>query len=585
MQDRARDKNYATLVHLLHERAQRRGDQRVYTYLADGDLDEQHLSYADLDRRARGIAAHISERVRPGDRVVLIYQSDLHFVSAFFGCLYAGAVAVPGYPPRFHQSLPDQNLARLSAMVADCAPALLLTTTAIAARMTDMLPSLPQFQGMPVVATDALGDSAEAPWTMPAIDPSKLAFLQYTSGSTGDPKGAMITHGNLINNERQIEWTFRLTPETVAVGWLPLHHDMGLIAMLLGPLYSGGRCVFLSPVNFVQRPMRWLHAITRHRGTYALSPDFGYRLAVRVHKPEDLERIDLSSVRSALNGAEPVRADTLREFQAVFGRCGFRPEAYYPCYGMAEASVLVSGWHKNEPPRLFHASAAGLERDELRHVPAGDPDERVFVGCGIPPDDLDVAIVDPQSLQRSTSERVGEIWIAGPNVASGYWNKESINKEQFRAHTATGEGPYYRTGDLGFLHEGMLYITGRLKDLIIIEGRNHYPQDIERTVEAAYPSFRLGGGAAFSMEYEGIERLVVVQELERRVREVDNVEAALAVRRAVSQAHEIVPREVVFLKAGGLPKTSSGKVQRRACRLALKRGELQVVGRVAYEDA
>ncbi len=574
----------ATLVDVLRRRAAARPEHVAYTYLVDGDQQEQTLTCAELDRRARAIAAELQGRVRPGDRVLLIFQSDLQFVSSFFGCLYAGAVAVPGYPPRFHQNLPDQNLARLTAMTADCAPAVMLTTQAIRERMVDMLPALPQFQNLAVLATDELETGDAGAFRETRVDPSMLAFLQYTSGSTGDPKGAMISHGNLMHNERQIEWSFRLSSDSTSVGWLPLHHDMGLIGMLLQPLYNGGRCVFMSPVNFLQRPMRWPRMISRYRGNFALGPDFGYRMVLRACKPEDLVGLDLSCCHSALNGAEPVRADTLREFAELFAPCGFRPEFYYPCYGMAEASVLVSGWHRDRPPTIVRASATDLEQDRVVKVAEGDPDARVLVGCGIPPDDIQVAIVDPQALRRCDPGRVGEIWISGPNVAAGYWRKEELNAEQFRAHTAAGEGPFYRTGDLGFVEDGMVFITGRLKDLIIIEGRNHYPQDIERTVEVAHELFRQGGGAAFSMEYDGVERLVVVQELERRVREVDAEEAGLAVRRAIAAAHEIVPREVVFLKAGGLPKTSSGKVQRRACKQALRKGELQIMGRVSYVE-
>lgn len=574
----------ATFVDLLRQRAAARPDHVVYTYLTDGDEREERLTYAELDRRARAIAAHLQGRAGPGDRVLLIFQSDLQFVTSFFGCLYAGAVAVPGYPPRFHQNLPDQNLARLSAMLGDCRPAVMLTTEAIRTRMEGMLPALPQFHGLPVIATDALERAEPGAWKPPALDAGTLAFLQYTSGSTGDPKGVQITHGNLMHNEGQIERAFGLGTSSVVVGWLPLHHDMGLIGMLLQPLYDGGTCVFLSAGHFLQRPLRWMRAVSRYRGTITQGPDFGYRLLARPWKPEELAGLDLSSLTATLNGAEPVRADTLRDFAAVFAPHGFDAQSFFPCYGMAEATLLVSGAHGKRTPTLKHVSAPALLEDRVVDAPEGAPEARALVGCGLPCPDIDVAIVDPVTLRRAGPGRVGEIWFAGPNVSAGYWNKEALNAEQFRAHTASGEGPYYRSGDLGFLEDGMLFINGRLKDLIIIEGRNHYPQDIERTVEVAYGTFQAGGAAAFSMEYDGIERLVVVQELERRVREVDAVEAGLAVRRAVSAAHEIVPREVVFLKAGGLPKTSSGKVQRRACKLALRKGELQILGRVSYAE-
>jgi acyl-CoA synthetase (AMP-forming)/AMP-acid ligase II len=574
----------ATLVELLRQRLAERPQHLLYTYLVDGDEREERLTYAELDRRARAIAAHLQGRVEPGDRVLLIFQSDLQFVTSFFGCLYAGAVAVPGYPPRFHQNLPDQKLERLTAMLGDCRPAVMLTTGAIHARMEVQLPALPQLHGLPVIVTDELEHAEPGPWKRPALDAGTLALLQYTSGSTGRPKGVQISHGNLLHNERQIESAFGLGSWSTQIGWLPLHHDMGLIGMLLQPLYNGSTCVFLSPGHFLQRPLRWMRAVSRYRGTITQGPDFGYRLLARPWKPEELAGLDLSSLTATLNGAEPVRADTLRDFAAVFAPYGFDARSFFPCYGMAEATLLVSGAHGRRTPALKHVSAPALLVDRVVAARVGASDARALVGCGLPCPDVDVAIVDPATLRRVDTGRVGEIWIQGANVSSGYWDKDELNAEQFRAHTASGEGPYYRTGDLGFLEDGMLFINGRLKDLIIIEGRNHYPQDIERTVEEAYETFHAGGAAAFSMEYDGIERLVVVQELERRVREIDAAEAGLAVRRAVATAHEIVPREVVFLKAGGLPKTSSGKVQRRACKLALRKGELQILGRASWPE-
>jgi acyl-CoA synthetase (AMP-forming)/AMP-acid ligase II len=445
------------------------------------------------------------------------------------------------------------------------------------------LPDLPDFRGLTVLASDEMERGDAGGWSMPAVGADTLAFLQYTSGSTGDPKGVMLTHGNLLANLRQLQWGARLR-ESVNVSWLPLHHDMGLIGKVLSSLFIGGRLVFMSPGHFLQRPMRWMRAITRYRGNVAYGPDFAYRMVLRAFRPEDLPELDLSHLHTVGNGAEPVRADTLDQLARTFAPAGFRPEHIYPAYGLAEASVLVSMWHPGVPPTVVHVDAAALEQDRVVEVAPEHPNARALVGCGIPADDLEVVVADPATGEHVGPGRVGEMWIAGPNVSSGYWRKPELNAEAFGARTADGAGPYYRTGDLGFRREGVVFITGRLKDLIIIDGRNHYPQDVERTVEEADEQLRPGGVAAFSVEVDGIEQLVVVAEVDRRAREIDAEAVAQAIRGAVSLAHEIAPREVVLIKAGCLPKTSSGKVRRRACRSALEHGELQVVGRAIYAE-
>jgi acyl-CoA synthetase (AMP-forming)/AMP-acid ligase II len=341
----------------------------------------------------------------------------------------------------------------------------------------------------------------------------------------------------------------------------------------------------MSPASFVQRPMLWMRAIAKYAGNVAMGPDFGYRLVLRAVRPEDVAKLELAPLRSVCNGAEPVRADTLAEFSRVFAPAGFLPEHHYPSYGLAEASALVSGWHPGEPPTLLHVDAAELERDGLREVEPGHPNARTLVGCGRPAEDVGVVVVDPSTRARCAPDRVGEIWVSGPNVARGYWRRPDVTAAAFGARTIDGAGPFYRTGDLGFLKDGHVFIAGRLKDLVIIDGRNHYPQDIEQTLEGAYPDLRSGGGAVFSVDDGRAERLVVVSEIARGTDGAFDVEAAArAVRGAVSRMHDVAPSEVVFLTAGGLPKTSSGKVQRRACRLALRAGELPIVGRVRYEE-
>ncbi|HEX4496856.1 MAG TPA: non-ribosomal peptide synthase/polyketide synthase, partial [Thermoanaerobaculia bacterium] len=569
--ERVRPNECRDLVALLRQRAQDRPDVG-FTFLHDGEAQAEELSYAELDQRARALAARLRHAGAAGERVLLLLPQGLDFIAAFFGCLYAGAVAVPAYPPRLHR--PD---ARLRAIAGDCAPRAVLTTAATLSRAAALREQVPALDGASWLAVDAAdGTPPLDEVTAPGGD--ALAFLQYTSGSTGTPKGVRVSHGNLLHNEEMIRRAFGQSAGSRIVGWLPLFHDMGLIGNVLQPLYLGAPAVLMSPAAFLQRPLRWLRAISRYQATTSGGPDFAYQLCVQRASEADLAGLDLSCWEVAFSGAEPVRAETLERFARVFAPAGFRPRAFYPCYGLAEATLFVAGGQPGEGARIQDIDPAALERNVV--APATAERSRGLVSCGGPWLGQELEIVDPETLEACPPGRIGEIWVAGPSVAGGYWGRPEETESTFNAYRRDGRGPFLRTGDLGARLGEELFITGRLKDLIILRGRNLYPQDVERTAEASHPAFRAAASAAFPVEAGGEERLVVVQEVERSERfRVDVEVAAAALRRAVAEEHEAQVHEVVLIATGSIPKTSSGKIQRRACRQAYLDGSLEVLGR------
>ncbi len=564
-----------TLVDLLRYRAADHPDRLAYTFLVDGERQEARLTYGELDQQARTIAARLTaDGIAKGERALLLYPSGLEYMAAFFGCLYAEVVAVPAYPPRHKRTLP-----RIQAIAASAGPKAILSTASTRAAIEGFLMDAPELQSPLWLLTDSLDLSLAETWRMVPVDGAALAFLQYTSGSTATPKGVMVSHGNIMYNEQMVKYGMAHTSESSFVSWLPPYHDMGLIGNLLQPLYIGAPCIFMSPTDFLEEPFRWLAAISRYRAHTSGAPNFAYDLCVDKITPEQRETLDLSCWRVAYNGAEPVRHETIQRFAETFAPCGFRPEAFYPCYGLAEATLFVSGGLQTAKPKFHPLSAAALERDRVVTPDGESEDARTLAGCGQTWLDQKIAIVDPQTSTACPADRVGEIWISGPNVAQGYWNVPEETERTFRARLAdTGEGPFLRTGDLGFIRGGELFITGRLKDLIIIRGHNHYPQDIELTVEKSHPALQPACGAVFAVEVENQERLVIAQEVKRAyLRKLDVDEVVSAIREAVSQAHELSIYAVLLLKPGAIPKTSSGKIQRHACREGFRNGELNVV--------
>lgn len=564
-----------TLVDLLRHRARHQSEQTAFVFLIDGEGAEARLTYAELDRRAQAVAAWLQERDLQGERALLLYPPGLDFIISFFGCLYAGVVAVPAYPPRLNRSLD-----RIQAIAADAEAAMALTTQAVLDRVQPLLEQAKDLKHLTWLATDAVPAGYEQHWREPVLRGDMLAFLQYTSGSTGAPKGVMLSHSNLLHNCALIAYAFEHTRSGSGVFWLPNYHDMGLVGGVLQPLWVGRPNVLMSPMAFLQRPVRWLQAITKYRGTTSGGPNFAYDLCVRKITEEQRARLDLSSWQVAFNGAEPVRSETLDRFVEAFGPCGFRREAFYPCYGLAEATLIVSGGYKSAPPVVRAFETRSLENGVVVPVPEHQRGGRRLVGNGQNLPDQKILIVDPESHVCCAEGEIGEIWVKGPSVALGYWRRREETEHTFRAVLReTGEGPFLRTGDLGFFYEGELFIAGRIKDLIIIRGLNHYPHDIELTVEQSHAGLRPGFGAAFTVEdEEGETRLIIVYELERQ--QMGDLQPIFdAIQRAVARHHELLVDEIVLVKTNTVPKTSSGKIQRHACRNAYLDGSLEVIGR------
>jgi acyl-CoA synthetase (AMP-forming)/AMP-acid ligase II len=623
----------ATLVDLLRLRALQQPQQEAYTFLADTEGEEFHITYEELDRQARIIGGWLQNLGVVGERALLLYPPGLEYISAFFGCLYGGVIAVPAYPPRFNRSMP-----RLQAIVEDAQATVALTTKSILSHIEGWLDQTPYLKSLQWIITDTqdsvlslqsypeqvshrtqaepLSDLQETfaeAWQAPAIDSHTLAFLQYTSGSTGMPKGVMLTHGNLLYNLALIYQCFGHTPHSRGVIWLPPYHDMGLIGGILQPLYGGFPVTLMSPFAFLQRPFRWLQAISRTKATTSGGPNFAYDLCVRKITPEQRATLDLSCWEVAFSGAEPVRAETLDHFVKMFEPCGFRREAFYPCYGLAEATLMVSGGLKGTLPTVYCVQGSALEQNRVVEAPYSDSptkdkDIRKLVGCGRSLPGQKIIIVDPESLTLCSPNQIGEIWVSGPSIAQGYWNRPEETRQTFKAYLRdTGEGPFLRTGDLGFLKDGELFITGRLKNLIIIGGRNYYPQDIEQTVEQSHPALRPGYCAAFSIDQDGEERLVIVAEVAhhysvRRFRQADEgkgtpihgrlpnqhptpaygspldlKEVIGSIRQAVAENHQLHVHTILLLKPNSIPKTSSGKIQHYACRAGFLAGNLNVL--------
>ena len=518
------------------------------------------MTYGELHKQASSIASHLQSF--KGERALLLYTSGPEFITAFFGCLYAGVIAVPVYPPRR-----NQKLSRLLSIANDTQVKIALTTTPILADIEKRWVSDSELAQLSLIATDTIENNPKD-FVPISVTSDNLAFLQYTSGSTGNPKGVMVTHGNIIHNQQTIQTAFGHSEKTIFVGWLPLFHDMGLIGNVLQPMYLGIPCILIPPVIFLLKPILWLKAISKYKATTSGGPNFAYDLCVKKIKSEELVNLDLSSWDLAFNGAEPIRAETLYKFANKFGACGFKYSAFYPCYGMAESTLLATGANKNKSPVIQGVKTTDLEQNLVVETEISSPEHRVFVGCGHPYMDTNVMIVNPESLNSCSPEQIGEIWVNSPSVAAGYWNNLEATKETFQAYVKdSGKGPFLRTGDLGFLKNGELFVTGRLKDVIVIRGRNYFPQDIELSVEKSHQALRPNCGAAFSVDLGGEERLVVVQEVERTyVRKLNSEEVFLEINQAVSQEHELAIDTIVLLKPGSIPKTSSGKIQRSACR-------------------
>ncbi len=563
----------SNFVDLLQDYALADPKKTIFTFLADGETETASVTYERLDREAKAIASRLQSLQGKGERALLLYPPGLEFISAFFGCLYAGVIAVPAYPPRANRSLD-----RLQSIVGDASAKLILTTSSLVDTIEGKLFHSSREQSLQSITTDTLPIESADDWQPLKPNSDDLAFLQYTSGSTGLPKGVMVSHENLIHNSGLINNCFGDTSENSGVSWLPPYHDMGLIGGILQPIYVNAAAQYLMPpVAFLQRPGRWLSAISKYKITTSGAPNFAYDLCVNQIDTEQKESIDLSSWTLAFSGAEPVRYATLKKFAETFAPQGFKYSSFYSCYGMAETTLIVSGGIREAAPISNSFNPKAIENNKV--ITDGGDDNVTLVSSGKPVMNI-TRIVNPETLQACGDGEIGEIWVNSPSVAQGYWNRSQLTQEIFRATLADTPNTYFlRTGDLGFIHDGELYITGRLKDLIIIRGRNHYPQDIELTVENSHPALREACGAAFAVEIDGEEKLVIVYEVKRsHIRKLNVEEVTKAVSKAVLQNHELQPHAIVLLKTGSIPKTSSGKIQRHACKADYLEGSLNTVG-------
>jgi acyl-CoA synthetase (AMP-forming)/AMP-acid ligase II len=574
---------FTTLVDLLDERAAAHGDQTAFRFLSASGDETAALTFAETVGRARAIAERLRAEGQQGASALLLFPPGPDFVCAFLGCIAAGTVAVPVYPPdptRF-----DQTLVPLRTIVSDAGPGAVLTDALLIGLRDPLSAEIPELRRVPWIGTATIDASGAERWDRPWLDSRFLALLQYTSGSTSAPKGVMVTHANLLANLRQQAGWLGLRDDMRlwsgerfrSICWLPFYHDMGLISGILLTLHCAGETTFISPIDFVRRPLLWLQAISRQRANFAGGPDFAYALCARRSTAEERAELDLSSWKVAFSGAEPVRAKTLATFSSTFAGAGFRPETFAPCYGLAEATLLVT-----MVPRRSGATVAELDTEKLEHgiaAPATAESARCtsLASCGPPVAGVDVRIVDPDACRPLPEGRVGEVWIRGPNVTAGYWNAPEATAACFDWELPGGEAGFLRTGDLGFVHGGELYLTSRRKDLIIVRGRNHSPADIEQSVEYAHTDIRPGSGAAFAVDREAGEQLVVVAELRKPGAAPDLAALFESVSTAVFERHGIAIEQLALVAPRTVPRTSSGKVQRHAARAGYLNGTLAAV--------
>jgi acyl-CoA synthetase (AMP-forming)/AMP-acid ligase II len=583
----------AAVIPSLRKWARATPDDLAFTCFREGTGAPATRTYAELEARAASIGAGLISRFAAGTKALLLYPPGPEFIDAFFGVLWSGLVAIPVPSP---SSRPGRTTPRLLAIARDAGATLILTTQVVADAAASLLESDPELKAMTVVATDRfMGPAVE-----PRAPAGSVAMLQYTSGSTSTPKGVMLTHENLDANLVFFHEGYQHQPGDVFVNWLPHFHDLGLLYGVLEPVFTGRHAVQLPPIDVMKRPLLWLETMSKFGGTHSMGPNFMYELCLRKIAPAERQGLDLQRWRMALNAAEPVRWSTMVAFTEAFAPAGFRFETFSPGYGLSEATCKVTTTPPNKGPTSLVLETAALEHHRVQLAAAEGPKTTRAVASGAVQPGCEIAIVEPDTLRRCAPDQVGEIWLKGPSIGAGYWG----NVDAAFGASIAGEaaGGYLRTGDLGFVRDGHLFITGRHKDLIIIRGENHYPQDIELTAQTAHAVIRPGCVAAFSVDRNGEEQVIVVAEAERRTgkerraeprsgtdRRVDPVvpehtadglvpeEIRRAVVTAVSRGHELRVHEVVLIKSGTIPKTSSGKIQRRPCRTAYLQGELELV--------
>ncbi len=559
-----------SFVDILRNRADHQPNDRAFAYLPDGETEAGHVTFGQLDSRARSIAAWLVEQSAQGERILLMFPPGLDFISGFMGCLYAKAVAVPTIPPRR-----NRPSARLDQIIANAGATIALTTADILSYVQVSLAHTPSLGSLVWEAIDqlpAVGENVN----LPEVSGDDLAFFQYSSGSTAEPKGVMVTHANLLHNSEVWNLAEPYAEGDVGCVWVPPYHDMGLIEGILQPLFAGYSCCVLPPAAFIQQPIRWLKTISKYRVTRSGGPNFAYDLCIQKVSDEECAALDLSSWRFAYNGAEPIRSRTVEGFKSKFRAAGFRPECFQTGYGLAESTLLVS----LSIPHILQVKTDSLKSGRIVEANGDGSAIQPLVSSGHVLDKAsELVIVDPETREICEPDEVGEIWLKGSSVASGYWNRDSESDDTFGGYIAdTGKGPYLRTGDLGFMWDDRLYVTGRIKDLIIIGGQNYAPQDIELTAENCHPAIRRHCVVALSLDQDEQERLVLIGEVNRDYyRELDVEEVVETVREAVAAEFQIRVYELHLIRPGSMPKTTSGKLQRQLCKKLLLNGELSTV--------
>lgn len=554
-----------SLVDALLQGTEKAENRVLYRFPDSNGLE---LTYADVLRKAMGLATVLQQRAKRGDRALVVCEPGQDYVIAFLGAACAGLLPVPVFPPDMRRL--QATLGRTQAIVANAKPRIALTTADLIAPLTEATQPLPEFSSLDWVAVDSTQFVDSVGWVNPVPSRDGVAFLQYTSGSTRSPRGVMVTHDNLYANAQAIERAGGFGEHPVGVSWLPPYHDMGLIGTILQAVYSGMSLTIISPKAFLRNPIRWLRLISEQRASYSGGPNFAFELCIRKAATETFSDLDLNCWEVAFSGAEPVHPKTLEAFAHTFAPAGFARDALAPSFGLAEATLLATG---KRGVRIVSVDKSKLAQGLVEPVESAASSQ--LASCGKPWGSCEVRIVSPDTLMECSAGTVGEIWLRGSGVAVGYWEQPGLSEETFGARTVAGEGPFFRTGDLGTLHGDELYVLGRIKDLIILNGRNHYPQDLEYTVERAHSALRQAGVAVISITEERIERLVVIAEVAAG-RSLDLNAIVDAVQGALQDQHELTAFEVVLIQQRTLPKTSSGKVQRSLAKQQYQQGALYV---------
>lgn len=555
---------FESIIDVLKLRSIEQADKIAYRFLVDGEDLEETITYSDLDRKAQILAATIQTHCEKGDRAILLYSPGLDFIIAYFACLYAGIIAIP-FPPPHHARLlktidPTINIIR------DAKPKILLSNSKLINSIKQQLRSNNDFSLLHMISTDTLEkDAHKAIQPVTGINRSDVAFLQYTSGSTSSPKGVMVSYDNLLNNLEYTERRMCTSENSSGVFWLPFYHDMGLIGGILQPLYSGFTSTLIPHLLFLQKPLRWLKAMTKYKATVTAAPNFAYDLCNEKINEANNTELDLSQLKTALNGAEPVNPSTIINFFNSFKACGFKLDAFVPCYGLAESTLMVSGGPIEEEPIIKHLDKTEFQNNKLQFSDTSSDNTISVVSCGEICDGQTIKIVNPSNLNECTSDCIGEIWINGPSVTVGYWNNQDATEETFRAKLENDSLNYLRTGDLGFISDGQLFITGRIKNMIIIDGKNYYPHDIQRVVENAHYAINPSGSAVFAIDDSKSEQIVVLAEFQHKlVNDVKELEDSI--RSAVSESLSLDLFDVRFVIPGSIPRTTSGKIKHHACK-------------------